>query len=308
MKVKIFYRIFSYFNSLVFRFRESKRREVLLFLLPLSVVILVFILIPVIGTFRDSLYLDVTFLGESFVGFENYRTLIADPAFHQSILFTLMFVFVSAPLELLLGLIVALFVNESIPGRGMMRAAILVPWAIPATVSGKIFQLIYDYNYGAARYLIEKAGYSGAPINWLGTPVSAFISLIAADAWKTTPFIAIIILAGLSAIPLTLYDQAKIDRAGSVRRFYSVTLPLIGPVLVVAILFRSIEALRVFDVIFVLTGGGPGGSTTSLSMLGFNYFSGGDFGYGSTISVILFVLALGLSLAYVKLSTYGGSR
>lgn len=288
-----------------------EKRELALFLLPLSSVILAFVLLPVLGTFRDSLYLDVTFLTRSFAGLDNYRSLFADPVFRQSLFFTLLFVIVSAPLELLFGMIVALVINESFPGRGLLRAIILIPWAIPATVSGKLFRLIYDYNYGVANFvygMIHSMIAPAAPINWTGTPVGAFISLILADAWKTTPFVAIILLAGLSAIPDQLYDQAKIDRAGIFRRFVHITLPLLKPVIVVAILFRSIEALRVFDVIFVLTGGGPGGSTLSLSMLGYKYFSGGDFGYGSAISVVLFALALGLSLFYVKVSGYGGRR
>ncbi len=281
----------------------SEKRDLSGLLLPAVLVVLAFVLIPVLGTFRDSLYLNVTFLPHKFTGWENYKLLLQDSAFHQSLLFTSLFALVSAPLEVALGLLVALVVHESFPGRGLLRAAVLLPWAIPATVSGKLFQLIYNYNYGMANYLLKLAGMDA--VNWLATPASAFFSLVAADAWKTTPFAAILILAALSSIPEELYDQAKVDRAGIGRRFLFLTLPLLKPILLVILLFRAIEAFRVFDLIFVLTGGGPGGWTTSLSMLGYRYFAGGDFGYGSAISVILFLIALVLTLVYLRMGRPG---
>jgi multiple sugar transport system permease protein len=128
---------------------------------------------------------------------------------------------------------------------------------------------------------------------------------VAADAWKTTPFVAILLLAGLSAIPEDLYRQAEVDRAGYVQRFFRITLPLLRPVLVVALLFRTIDSLRIFDLVFVLTKGGPGGSTTSLSLYGYQSFVGGDFGYGSAISVVLFLLAFLLSILYLRAGRFG---
>jgi multiple sugar transport system permease protein len=129
--------------------------------------------------------------------------------------------------------------------------------------------------------------------------------VVLADAWKTTPFAALLLLAGLSAIPEDLYRQAMVDRATPWQRFARITLPLLRPVLVVTVLFRSVEAVRIFDILFVLTGGGPGGSTLALSLLGYGYFASGDFGYGSAVSVVLFLLALGFSLAYVRLGGFG---
>ena len=208
------------------------------------------------------------------------------------------------PLELCLGLAFALLLARPSPARGLLRACVLIPWAIPAAVSGRVFELVYNYHYGAANYILGQFGITDGPVNWLGTPAGAFASLVAADAWKTTPFVAIILLAGLSGIPEDLYLQAEIDRAGFVRRFTRVTLPLLGPVIVVALLFRTIDALRVFDLVFVLTGGGPGGSTASLSLYGYNYFLGGDFGYGSAVSVVLFLIAFALSLVYVRVGRF----
>ena len=275
------------------------------FLMPLLIFVIGFILVPVLGTLVDSLFLDVTYVPKKFIGFANYRWLVGDPEFWQSLRFTGLFVLVSVPLEVVLGLIIALLLNESLPLRGLLRAAVLIPWAIPAVVSGRIFELVYNYSYGIANYLLLALNLSPAPVNWLGTEVSAFFALVLADVWKTTPFGAIIILAGLAAIPGDLYRQAKVDRATIVQQFFKITLPLLKPVLVVTFLFRTIDALRIFDIIFVLTGGGPGGATLSLSLFGYRFFSSGDFGYGSTVSVILFIMAFVLAMGLIRLGRMG---
>jgi multiple sugar transport system permease protein len=274
------------------------------FLFPLAAFVAVFIIVPVIGTFAGSLMQDVTFLPKRFAGAENYRAMFSDPGFWQALRFTCLFTLVSVPLELFLGLLFALLLARPSPARGLLRACVLIPWAIPAAVSGRVFQLIYNYHYGLANYLAGIFGLADRPVSWLGTPAGAFASLVMADAWKTTPFVAIILLAGLAGIPQDLYLQAEVDRAGFVRRFTRVTLPLLSPVIVVALLFRTIDALRIFDLVFVLTGGGPGGSTTSLSLYGYNYFLGGDFGFGSAVSVALFLIAFGLSVLYVRVGQF----
>jgi multiple sugar transport system permease protein len=285
--------------------REAEWRSALGFLAPLVAFVGVLIVLPVLGTFWDSLFLNVTFLPRRFIGFANYTGLGHDPAFWRSLRFTVLFVLVSVPLETVLGLAIALILNESFPLRGLLRACVLIPWAIPAAVSGRAFELIYNVSYGAANFLLQGIGLTTEPVNWLGSEVGAFAAVVVADTWKTTPFAAILILAGLSAIPEDLYRQAMVDRATFVQRFVRLTLPLLRPVLVVTVLFRSVEALRIFDILFVLTGGGPGGATLSLSLLGYRYFSSGDFGYGSAISVILFLMALVFSVAYMKLGGFG---
>jgi multiple sugar transport system permease protein len=152
--------------------------------------------------------------------------------------------------------------------------------------------------------LIIISGISKHPLNWLGTGIGAFFSIVIADVWKTTAFVAIILLAGLQAIPNELYSQAQIDGASFSQRFFLISLPLLKPILIVALLFRTIDALRVFDIIYVLTNGGPGGATTSLSIYGYKYFLMGDWGYGSAVSVVLFAIAFGLSIVYVQLSRW----
>ena len=280
-------------------------REAAPFLLPLIIFIVAFILVPVVGTIVDSMYLDVTFLKTRFTGLGNYLWMINNPGFWQSFGFTLLFVLVSVPLEIILGLIFALLLNENTAVRGLLRACVLIPWAIPAAISARTWELIYNYNYGLANFFWTKLGISTSPINWLGSELGAFTSLVIADAWKTTPFVAIILLAGLSAIPEELYRQAQVDGANLFQRFTKISLPLIRPALIVALIFRTVDALRIFDIVYVLTHGGPGGSTTSLSLYGYNYFLIGDFGYGSAVSVVLFFIAFILSIAYVKIGRFG---
>ena len=274
------------------------------FMVPLLFFVVLFIMVPVLGTLVDSFFLDVTYLPKRFLGLENYDWLLRDPGFWQAAWFTCLFVVVSVPLEIALGLMIALVLNEQLPMRGLLRACVLIPWAIPAAVSGRVFELIYNYSFGAANYLFRVLHLTEGPVNWLGSEAGAFLALVVADSWKTTPFAAIILLAGLSSIPDDLYRQAKVDRATFIQRFSRITLPLLKPVLIVTLLFRTIDALRVFDMIYVLTGGGPGGTTTSLSLFGYHYFSAGDFGYGSAVSVILFLLAFVLSVIYVKLGHF----
>ena len=276
----------------------------LIFLFPLLLFLCLFILVPVLGTFWESLLRDVAFLPRKFIGLGNYRSLFEDAAFWQSVRFTFGFVLVSVPVEVCLGLGIALLLNESFRGRGLLRAVVLIPWAIPAAVSGRLFELIYQYSYGAANHLLEVFKLSDTPVNWLGTPLGAFTGVVMADVWKTTPFAALILLAGLSGINGEIYQQARVDRTHLFQRFFHITLPLLKPILVVTLLFRTIMALRVFDVIYVLTGGGPGGATNALSLFAFKYFSAADFGYGSAVSVLLFVCALMLSVFYIKAGNF----
>lgn len=272
---------------------------------PLAAFLLAFVLVPVAGTVLDSVYREVTFLPRAFVGLGNYRAMASDPGFRQSLRFTLLFVLASVPLELVLGLCFALLLHRPSPARGALRACVLIPWAVPAAVSGRILELICNFQHGLANYLANLLGIAGGPVNWLGSPWGAFSALVAGDVWKTAPFVAILFLAGLSGIPDELYRQAAVDRAGPVQRFTRITLPLLRPVIVVALLFRTIDALRVFDLVFVLTGGGPGGSTASLSLYGYNAFAAGDFGYGSAVSVVLFLIAFALSVTYVRAGRFG---
>jgi len=250
-------------------------RDALPFILPLLFFITIFIFLPVIGTFWNSLWQDVAFIPKKFIGIANYSRLFLDNKFWQSTLFTLIFPGFSVLLEMIFGMFIALTLNEALKFRGLLRGIAIIPWAIPTVIGARIWQLIYRYDYGLANYLLGIIGITR--INWLGTPAGAFFCLVLADVWRTTPFVAIILLAGLQVIPNELYEQAKVDGAGPVRRFFYITL---------------------------ITGGGPGGATTSLSVYGYRFFLSGDFGYGSAISVILFLFALIIALLFIKIGRF----
>jgi multiple sugar transport system permease protein len=285
-------------------YSSKETRNAYWFNAPLIITAIVFILIPVAGTIITSLNRDVTFLPTKFIGLENYGRMLGDAHFWQSVQFTLLFVIVSVAFELFFGMIFALILNEKLPGRGLFRVAILIPWAIPIAISGRIWQLIYNYDYGLLNYIVQHLGISGEPVSWLGSSFGAFTSLVIADVWKTTPFMTIIILAGLSTIPREIYKQAMIDGTNFIQRFFKITLPLLRPVIIVALLFRTVDAIRIFDLVYVLTGGGPGGSSTSLSLYAYNYYVTGDFGYGSAVSIVVFIIAAVLSVAYIKFGKF----
>ena len=242
---------------------------------------------------------DVPFIVRKFIAFDNYIRLINDPQFRQATLFTATFTLISVCLEMIFGTITALVLNEKFRMRGLMRGIALIPWAIPSVVGARVWQLIYRYDYGLANWLLQLVGLE--PVNWLGTPLGAFTALIIADVWRTTPFVAIIVLAGLQTVPHDISDQARVDGANLLNRFFKITLPMIKPIIVVALLFRTIDALRVFELVYVITGGGPGGATTSLSLHGYDFYLLGNFGYGSTVSVILFIIAFLFALLFIKM-------
>lgn len=279
-------------------------KEFFIFLSPLLLFLGFFILLPVLGTFLTSLFQEISFLERKFVLWDNYRNLIQDVSFWHSLRSSFLFILVSVPLELLLGLIFALLLNPPSPLRRIFMALVLIPWAIPSVVSARIWQLIYNYSYGLANFVFLKLGIVSQPLNWLGTARGAFLGVVIADVWKTTPFVTIILLAGLQAVPNEIYAQARMDRANFFQIFARITLPLLRPALVVALLFRTIDALRIFDLIYVLTAGGPGGATTFLSFYAYKYFSSGDFGYGSALSIFLFLVAFLISLTYIRFARY----
>jgi multiple sugar transport system permease protein len=235
-----------------------------------------------------------------FVGWGNYLFLLKDARFWNALKNTVYFTAVSTALELLLGLGIALLINRSFKYRGLITAVILVPWAVPTVVSARMWELIYNSDFGVLNYIL------GARINWLGSPAWAMHAAILADVWKTTPFVILLLVAGLRVIPRELYQAARVDGAGSWGIFRYITLPLLLPVILVALLFRTLDAFRVFDIIYVLTGGGPANTTETLSVYAYKVlFQTLRFGYGSTLAVVVFLCTGAISLVYVKLLVRG---
>lgn len=273
---------------------------------PVLLLVILFAGIPILATLWGSFFRDVTFLRPEFLGWDNYQRLLTDSHFWQSSGFTLVFVLVSVFLELIIGLPFALLLNRTLPFKGFFRLLMIIPWVIPITVSARIWELMFSHESGILNKIFLALGLMDSPQNWLGTPQYAFISLVISDVWKTVPFMTIILLAGLSLIPVSLYQQARIDGASPFQQFIRITLPLLKPVLMVALLFRSIDAIRIFDLIYVLTGGGPGGKTTSLSLYAFRQYLSGDYGYGAAVSMAIFLFTGILAAMVIRWGKFSG--
>ena len=288
---------------------KSSPRAALLFLLPSVIFVGLFSIFPIVESFRLSFYrmiLTLPWHGQKSVGLENYIDLASDPVARDAIVTTLVFIAVTIPLELLAGLGIALVLNQGFRGRGLLRAVVLIPWAIPTVVSSQMWRFIFNDRYGLVNFLLFGAD-SSRYIAPLADPYLAMISIMTAEIWKTTPFAALIMLAGLQGIPDDVYEAASVDGASSWQKFRHITLPLLKPALLLAVLFRTIDALRVFDLVYVMTQGGPADATNVLQFYGYKKtFAEGMIGYGSAIAVTVFAMSLVLSLAYLR--TFKSSR
>ena len=282
---------------------KSSQRLALLFLLPSFLFIALFSLFPIIESLRLSFYrmiLTLPWLGQRIVGWENYSDLLTDPVALASTRTTLIFIGITIPLELFFGLGMALVLNEAFRGRGLLRAVVLIPWASPTVVASQMWRFIFNDRYGLVNFVLFGADTSRylAP---LADPHLALAAIIIAEIWKTTPFAALIILAGLQSIPDDLYEAASVDGATPWQKFRHVTLPLLKPALLLALLFRTIDSLRVFDLVYVMTQGGPADATNVLQFYGYKKtFGEGMIGYGSAIAVTVFFMSLLLALAYLR--------
>jgi trehalose/maltose transport system permease protein len=283
--------------------RQAVRQYSLPYLLlaPSLLTIAIIALYPSLETIWTSLHRASLILpGSTFIGLGNFSRLLDDAKFWNAWKNTIYFTIVTVAFETVLGFGIAQVLNRNFRGRGWVRAAVLVPWAIPTVVSSRLWGLIFDTNVGIANYLLTSARIVGSDVNWLGDPRLAINVTAVVDVWKTTPFMALILLAGLQTIPGELYEAAEIDGANVIDRFRQITLPLIAPVLLVAMLLRTLDAFRVFDVIYVMTGGGPANSTEVMSTLTYKiFFSATQFGYGSALAVAMFVSVLLISLGYL---------
>jgi ABC-type sugar transport system permease subunit len=238
---------------------------------------------------------------QRFVGLDNYARMFKDGQIVQPFFRTALFSIVSVAIEFVLGLSLALVMHREFPGRGLVRAAILIPWAVPTVVSGMLWKNMFDPSAGFVDYLLGALHLPGAQTAWLNGVWTSWTVVLVADAWKNTPFLAIILLAGLQIIPDDLYEQSRIDGAGVIRRFLFVTLPLLQPAILVALIFRTISAFLIFDIIYVITNGGPGSSTETLSFVNWRAFLvNTDFGYGGAVSVMLIVASVLIAVVYMR--------
>ncbi|MDR6636000.1 trehalose/maltose transport system permease protein [Phyllobacterium sp. 1468] len=304
---------------------RQRSRSARLFLLPMILALAVVAGWPLFRTiyfsFTDASLTNID--AAKWVGFKNYlswiqlksgRTiysgLLVDPAWWNAVWNTVRFSVISVALEAVFGMIIALVLNAEFKGRGLVRAAILIPWAIPTIVSARMWGWMLNDQFGILNDLFMRVGLIDHPIAWTASSDTAMIAVLIVDVWKTTPFMALLILAGLQMIPGDIYEAARIDGVHPVKQFFRITLPLVKPALIVAIIFRLLDAMRIFDLIYVLTPNSA--QTKTMSVLAReNLIDFDKFAYGSAQSTLLFlVIALMTMLAIwigrVKLD--GGER
>jgi ABC-type sugar transport system permease subunit len=249
--------------------------------------VVVIALFPLAWAVRESFHLHdlrAPWLGQPWIGLANYAEAVADGRLWLSLGHTVGFTAVSVTLELALGLLLALALHRAIAARGLIRTLALIPWALPTVVAALLWRFLFD-----------------GPTDWLADPLRAWVPIVLADVWKTTPFVVVLLLAGLQTIPEELYEAARTDGATEWQQFCHLTLPLLRPAILVALIFRTLDAFRVFDLIYALTGGGPGTATEPVSLYAFTVLLQNlRFGYGSAIAVIVFLVTFGLALLYVR--------
>ena len=273
------------------------------FLLPALVVTMAVVLVPVAQTMWMSLHDYVLFRPKNvpFIGLGNFARLLRDEVFWISLVNSAWWIGLVVSLQFALGLATALLLNQSFWWRGVARALIIIPWALPSVIIGLTWTWMYDFNVGVLNDLLLRSGLIDRPVAWLAQPGTAFYAIVLALIWQGFPFFAVTILAGLQTIPDELLEAAEIDGATRFQRLRSVILPSIAGVLGTALLLRTIWVANSLDVILVMTGGGPGLATHTLPLYAFlKAYSGMEFGYGSALALVLTLLLLAVVFVYVR--------
>ena len=261
-------------------------------------------IVPIFNTLRYSLeyYKLSDAAGRTFVGLKNYIYLFTENEyFWDSFFNTFEFAFFSVLLELVVGFIGAMLMHKATKGVTLVRAAVLIPWAIPGVIVAQMWSYMFNDQLGVINQLLQTLHITSSNITWLADSHWAMVAIVLTDTWKQFPFVALMLLAGLQTIPGDLYEAAQVDGAGRVKQFFSITLPGIKPILLVVLLFRTMGALRIFDIVYSMTGGGPANATTTLLLQSYNFFfKDMNYGYGSAMATIIFVLIMIISFLYIK--------
>jgi len=276
--------------------QRAARRQGLLYLAPALIALGLLTGYPGLWVFWLSLQRRMPIFGiQRFEGLGNYLFLISDPRFWTAARVTLVFTLVSVALEVVLGVVVALLLWNQRLGRRLALGLLLLAWALPAVVTAKMFEWLYHPAAGLVNFLL-----GGRPLNWLGDPALALPGLIIADVWRTMPFVALLCYARLLGIPAEMYEAAQVDGAGRPAMLRLITLPMLRRILLIAALFRTLDSLRAFDLMYVLTGGGPAGTTETLTVYAYrSLFQTLQLGLGSAVGVVVFALVMLVSAAYL---------
>lgn len=281
---------------------RRRRLQAILLVLPALAAVLVVLLFPTLNSIRMSLT-DISLTDvepPSFVGLRNYYWASQSDEFVRSIGITFTFTAVGVFFQGLFGLLLALVLNKAFKMRGLLRATILFPWALPTALNAIIWRWMYNPDFGVFNFLLLRSGLIDSRINWLASSDTAMASMIFVAVWKTSSFMALIILTGLQTVPGELYEASKIDGATKWQQFRRVTMPLIAPSFILALLLRSMDAFRAFELPFALTEGGPAGATQTMALYGYRQlFEFLNFDRGSTVAVVQFLMLLILGLIYI---------
>jgi len=288
----------------------SERALGALLLAPAALLLLVIVVYPIATLFWNSLHgVDNANVaaGEQFVGLKNYLTAFEDERFWASTWHTIMYIVVTVPGALIVGLGLALLANMPFRVKWPVRLGLLLPWALPLVFAGLIFRWFFEYRTGVVNDTLMRFGFE--PLSWLSDPNLAFAAISIAIVWKSSSFMALMLLAGLQAIPKSLYEAAEVDGASKWQQFVEITLPMLRPAIFVALIFRTITAIQTFDIPYAMTGGGPGDSTETLAMyIHKTTLDFLDFGYGSALAALMFVLSMAATSGYLKYTRRSSSR
>jgi ABC-type sugar transport system permease subunit len=283
--------------------KQQDARFAWLLLAPSLVVILGVTLWPIISTFFLSFYNAPTGLNQTrtFVGLGNYLAMLRDQTFWETINRTLYFTGVSVTLELMLGLAIAQLIHSKPFGWQFLRFSLIIPWAVPTIVNGAMWHWIYSGDFGALNGILMQLGLIKHYVAWLTLPSMAMNLVIVADLWHTVPFVALILQSALATLPEELNEAAMMDGANAIQRFIYVRLPLLRPAILVALIVRTVEAFRVFDIIYIITSGGPAFKTITITYLTYlNSFSYGKQGTGAALSFLISIITIILAFTYIR--------
>lgn len=284
--------------------KKRDRRSGYVMMLPSAIIILLVTIFPIIySVYMSFNNIQLTFSGfqMKWIGLQNYNTLVHAPVFWHSVWFTTYYAIATVIAELVLGMLIALAINNVQRLKNISLVVMLIPWSLITVISAQMWAYIYNGVYGVLNYVLQGLHIIGSQHNWLGTTGSAVIAMMVADIWKTTPFVVIILLGGLQMISSEYYEAAVIDGANKWQTFWRITFPLLRSSIALAALFRILQAFGMFDLPFVLTGGGPGTATTTLAMLGEQtLFADLHFGTGTAVAVSTVLIVLVVCLIFLS--------
>ena len=286
------------------KFPDLSRDSGWILVLPAALVVTFVLVYPILQAMAYSVTSNALYASETstFVGFENYIRLFNDSRFRTAFSNTLIFTVVTVPIELALGIGLAVMLNKAFMGRGIARVAVLFPWALPTALNALIWRWLFNADFGVFNAVLLQTGAINEPILWLGKAPLAMISMMIVSIWKTSSFMALILLAGLQTIPDELYEASTMDGADGWSAFRHITLPLLTPTILVSLLLRSMDAIRVFELPFNLTDGGPLDTTEVISLYAYRIiFQYVDFNFGSSAVLIQFVIILAIAIGYIRL-------